>query len=104
MNPTEFWTLALSICGAGQCFFLACCFGLTVSKDHWTPAVPALLMLLLGIRIFKSVIYLLEGEGMSVLFMNSVDSDAHNSKFRGVHLDDLQKGCLPECDRRHASA
>lgn len=70
MNPTEFWTLALCICGVAQCFFLAACFGVSAAKKSWMQLLPALLMLLLGVRILKSVIYLLEGEGMSLLLMN----------------------------------
>ncbi len=70
MNPNDFWVATICICGAAQCIFLACCFGVPRSGNQATQSLPALLMLLLGMRILKSVYYIVAGADMPVWIMN----------------------------------
>ena len=70
MYSSDFWIPVICICGAVQCLFLACCFGLGPARGTLPQRLLAVLMLLLGVRILKSVYYIFAGEQMSIGLMN----------------------------------
>lgn len=66
----EFWTLAISLTGGIQCLILGSSFLLLKKGDLIAHRLFAVLMLLVGLRLFKSAWYIETGNEMPLLLMN----------------------------------
>ncbi|MBX2873827.1 MAG: helix-turn-helix domain-containing protein [Saprospiraceae bacterium] len=66
----EFWTLAISLTGGIQCLILGSSFLLLKKGDLLGHRLFALLMLLVGLRLFKSAWYIETGDTMPLLWVN----------------------------------
>lgn len=67
---SEFWTLAISLTGGMQCLILGSSFLLLKKGDLVAHRLFALLMLLVGLRLFKSAWYIETGDTMPLIWMN----------------------------------
>ncbi len=66
----EFWTLALSLTGGIQCLILGTSFLCLKQGNLLAHRLFALLMFLVGLRLFKSAWYIETGDSMPILWMN----------------------------------
>ncbi|NRB49635.1 MAG: helix-turn-helix transcriptional regulator [Saprospiraceae bacterium] len=66
----EFWTLAISLTGGIQCLILGSSFIVLKKGDLLAHRLFALLMLLIGLRLFKSAWYIETGDTMPLLWIN----------------------------------
>lgn len=67
---SEFWTLAISLTGGIQCLILGSSFIFLKKGDLLAHRLFAVLMLLVGLRLFKSAWYIETGDTMPLLWIN----------------------------------
>lgn len=66
----EFWTLAISLTGGIQCLILGSSFLFLKKGNILAHRLFAMLMLLVGLRLFKSAWYIETGDTMPLLWIN----------------------------------